>query len=296
MFKKKPPAIRRTPESSNPTKVFSYYSSRSGADTPRARYEPPSSQKRGLERLKHVPTAVALVVIVGSLLYASLLDTQPRIMISASETGKPLQRPVEVYEDFVAKQLSGSILNRSKLTINTEPITASLQREFPEVANAVVTIPLVGHRPVVHIAVSSPAFVLATTSGAYYLSADGVPLVRVADVAHQIEGLATVSDETGLSVTVGKQILPEDTVGFISEVIAQFKATNTPVERIILPLEANELQVRLPNQPYVIRFNTLEDARTQVGTFLAVKDRLEGSGQVPKEYIDVRVLERAYYK
>lgn len=297
MFKKKQYTGRRSNgEGSKPTKVFSYYSKRSGAETPRARYEPPDGQKRGLGRLKHVPTAIAVVVIVGSLLYASLLNTTPRIMIAASETGKPLQRPNEVYEEFVTKKLAGSIFNRSKLTINTEPIVSSLKREFPEVANAIVTIPLIGHLPIVHIAVSSPAFILATSNGAYYISEEGTPLVRVSDVEHQIEGLTTVSDETGLSVTVGEQILPADTVSFISEVIAQLNATNTPVDRVTLPLEANEIQIRLKDQPYVVRFNTLEDARTQVGTMLAVKQRLEGSGEAPKEYIDVRVVERAYYK
>lgn len=296
MFKKKQTPQRRTTNTDSSAPVFSYYSSRSGGETQRARYEPPAGQKRGLERLKHFPTALAIVIIVGSLLYASLLNTNPRVMIAASETGKPLQRPNEVYETFISKQLSESVLNRSKLTLNTEPIVTSLQREFPEVANAVITVPLIGHRPIVRIAVSSPAFILATNRGAYYINADGIPLVRVADVEHQIQGLTTVSDETGLSVTVGTQILPADTVSFISAVIAQLNATNTPVERISLPLEANEVQVRIQGQPYLVRFNTLEDPRKQVGTFLAVKNRLEGSGEIPKEYIDVRVVERAYYK
>lgn len=297
MFRKKSePELRRRPSGQEPARVFSYYSSRSGVDSQRARYEPAPSEGHGLGRFKHVPTALATVVIVGSLLYASVLDTMPRIMVVASENGKPLQRPNAVYEDYVAKQLAGSLLNRSKLTINTEPIAVSLSRQFPEVANAVITIPLIGHRPIVHVAVSSPAFILATSNGAYYISSSGVPLVRVADVVHQVDGIATVTDETGLTVTLGQQILPADTVSFISEIIGQFKATNTPFGQIVLPLEANELQARLPNLPYVVRFNTLEEARTQFGTFAAVKQRLEGSGESPKEYIDVRVVERAYYK
>ncbi len=276
--------------------VFSYYSNRSGADSERARYEPADSQRRGMDRLKHLPSLLALVVIVGCLFYASLLDTNPRVVVAASSTGKPLQRPTHVYEEYIAQQLKGSVTNRSKLTFNSDSVTSGLQRQFPEVANAIVTIPLLGHRPVVHIAVSSPAFILATTSGAYYISSDGKPLVRVSDVVNPLSNVTTVTDETNLPVTVGQQILPADTVAFISAVIAQFKATNTPVQSVVLPLEANELQVRVSGEPYVVRFNTLEDARVQVGTFLAVKQRLQGSGVVPKEYIDVRVPERAYYK
>lgn len=290
------PEQRRSPERPQTANVFSYYSSRSGGETQRARYEPPESEKRGLERLKHIPTVLALLVIIGSVLYASLLDSQPRVMIVASETGKPLQRPTDVYESFIRQELSRSSLNKSKLTINTEPLEQTLRKQFPEVASAAVTLPLMGHRPIVSIAVSSPAFVLATSGGAYYVSADGVPLVRVSDVQNPLKDIATVSDTSGLPVSVGKQVLPTETVNFISTVILQLNSTNTRFSSISLPLEANELHLQLTDKPYIVRFNTTEDARVQVGTLLAVKTRLEGSGEIPKEYIDVRVTERAYYK
>lgn len=276
--------------------VFSYYSSRSGADTERGRYEPPKTHRTGLERLKHLPTTMALIAIVGCVLYASVLNDQPRVMIAASTTGKPLQRPTKVYEDFISQQLGSSVMNKSKLTFNSQSVTEGLQKQFPEVANAIVTIPLIGHRPVVHIAVSSPAFILASTSGAYYVSADGKPLVKVSDVANPLPNMATVTDETNLPVTIGKQILPTDTVSFISGVVKQLQAAKTPIQSVTLPLEANELQVRIVGLPYMVRYNTLGDPRLQTGTFFAVKKRLEGSRDVPKEYIDVRVEERAYYK
>lgn len=295
MFRKKKDP-RRTPAQPQSGSVFSYYSSRSSPETQRGRFEPPATHKRGLERFKHAPSVIALVVIIASVFYASLLDSRPRIMIVASETGKPLQRPSSVYEDYVAGQLRKSIGNKFKFTINTTPLEQDLRKQFPEVASAAVTLPLLGHRPIVSIAVSSPAFILATSGGAYYISADGVPLVRVSDVQNPLEGIAVVSDETNLPITVGKQVLPSETVQFISTVIAQLNATNTPVKSILLPLEANELQVQLADQPYIVRMNTLEDAKIQVGTLLAVKNRLEANREIPKEYIDVRVVERAYYK
>lgn len=298
MFNKKKTEItERNPSANRPNApVFSYYSSRSGGDSERGRYEPPKTRKTGLERLKHLPTTVALIAIVGCVIYASVLNNHPRVMIAASTTGKPLQRPTKVYEEYITKQLNSSVMNKSKLTFNSNSVTEGLQKQFPEVANAIVTIPLVGHRPVVHIAVSSPAFILGSSSGAYYVSADGMPLVRVSEVANPLSNMITVTDETNLPVTIGKQILPTDTVSFITAVIKQLQATKTPIQSVTLPLEANELQVRIVNQPYVVRYNTLGDARTETGTFLAVKKRLEGSGEKPKEYIDVRVEERAYYK
>lgn len=297
MFTKKPKQPERNPANSRANApVFSYYSSRSGGEVERGRYEAPKTHRRGLERLKHLPTTLAVIAIVGCVLYASVLNNNPRIMIAASTTGKPLQRPNKVYEDYISKQLSSSVLNKSKLTFDSKSVTEGLQKQYPEVANAIVTIPIIGHRPVVHIAVSSPAFILASSSGAYYVSADGKPLVRVSEVANPLSNMITVTDETNLPVTIGKQILPMDTVTFIAGVIKQLQATKTPIQSVTLPLEANELQLRIVGEPYAVRYNTLGDPRVQTGTFLAVKKRLEGSGDKPKEYIDVRVEERAYYK
>lgn len=287
---------RRAPPARKSAAVFSYYSSRNESDVSRARYEPSAAQKTGIERLRHLPTVIALIVIVLCLGYTSLLNSSPRLIIVATESGKPLQRADSVYSGFITSEFEKSILNKSKLTFNAQPTVSALQKQFPEVDNAVVTLPFIGHRPVVHIAVSSPAFILATHSGAYYLSANGVPLVRVSEVKNQIQGLATVSDESNIPINPGQQALPTDTVSFITGLIQQLQATNTEIDSLSLPQAANEVQLRLKEQPYYVRFNTLQDARTQVGTFLAVKERLEGGKDQPKEYIDVRVEERAYYK
>lgn len=296
-FRKQPnETSRRNVPVRRPAEVFSYYSNRSAPDSARARYEVPSVQARTIGRLKHMPTILALVAIFAALAYASVLDTTPRVMVAANESGKQLQRDEAVYADFISSELKRSVFNKSKLTFDSKPLTKSLRKEFPEIDNAIVTIPLLGHRPVVHLAVSSPAFVLASQNGAYYLSAKGIPLVRVSEAKNQIHGLKTVSDQTNLPITVGQQVLPEDTVSFISELIQQFDATETGIESIILPLEANEVQVRLVGKSYFVRLNVLEDARTQVGTLLAVINRLTESREEPKEYIDVRVQERAYYK
>lgn len=276
--------------------VFSYHASRSSADVPRARHEQPQRSGMFMTRLVRLPMVFSIVLIVGCLLYVSLLNSNPRVMLVASASGKSLQRSETTYQSFIANELARSFTNKSKLTINAKSITTALQNKYPEVSSAVITLPLIGHRPIVYISVSSPALILATTSGAYYISQDGRPLVRVADVTNPVTGLTTVSDATGISITVGEQALPTNTVAFITEVLEQLKASNIPINQASLPLEANELEVRVSGQPYKVRYNLLGDAKLQTGTFLAVKSRLQGSGEVPHEYIDVRVASRAYYK
>lgn len=287
---------RRAPVSVQRTNVFSYHSNRSAPDSARGRYEVPADKRAGFERLKHMPTLIAGIVIVGTLLYASLVSSQPRVQVLASDAGQSLQRPNGTYAEFITKQLGGSAFNKSKLTFDAEPLVAALQKEFPEVDTAIVTLPLIGHRPIVKIAVSSPAFVLATSHGAYYVSDKGMPLVKVSDVAKQPRGVPTVTDETNLPIEPGKQVLPSDTVMFIAQLLAYLSSTKTPYDTVTLPLEANEVRVRPTGASYYVRFNVSGNARVQVGTYLATQHRLEEGRDHPKEYIDVRVEERAYYK
>lgn len=294
MFKKKQLPSRKTLPGST-TSVFSYYSSRSSSETARARYEPLNSGK-GFARLKHLPVVLALLVIVSTLVYASFLTVKPRVIIASTSNGKSLERSSDIYERHIAQELQKTPLNRSKLTFDAQPLTLSLRSQFPEVGGVAVTLPIIGQRPVVHIAVSSPAFILASTNGAYYMNNEGVALIRVADVKTPLDNLTTVSDTSGVPVTVGQQALPRKTVVFISSVIANMHALNAPIESLELSGEAHELKMQLPGKGYYVRLSSLRDARVQVGTLRAVENRLQSEKVLPEEYIDVRVEERAFYR
>ena len=66
---------------------------------------------------------------------------------------------------------------------------------------------------------------------------------------------------------------------------------------MVLPVGTSELDVKLTNQPYTVKFN-LESgtARQQAGTFLATQAKLQSQNVTPGQYVDVRVGGRAYYK
>jgi hypothetical protein len=86
-------------------------------------------------------------------------------------------------------------------------------------------------------------------------------------------------------------------VSFIKTVAAQLSAQHIGVKAMVLPPAADELDVYLAGQPFYGRFN-LETgtALQQTGTFVAVWRQLQGQGTTPRDYIDVRIDGRAYYK
>lgn len=301
LFKKqqniKPPV--RNPRAAQETQgpVFSYYSSRASGDARTARGQGSESQaasSRG--RWRYLPSYLALLALIISAGYVLSIDIRPRIVIDDNKTS--LLRDAQVYQQAGHALLASSPLNRSKVTIDTLSISRRLSEQFPEIERAVVTLPLMNRRPVITIRPSEPALLLSTRNGLYVINAKGQAILTASEagVSAPATGLPVVTDESGLEIELGKAVLPRHSVDFISGLQAQLSNKGLKIDTLTLPALADELHVRLESQPYFVKFNMATDVRIAAGTFMAVKERLERDGQIPDEYIDVRVEERAYYR
>lgn len=246
--------------------------------------------------LTYFPTIFAFLAILLSIGYVLSLDTNPRVTTPQDGRATILRDPI-VYQKAAQKILSSSLTSRSKITINTLAFNREMQRQFPEIQDIGVTLPLLGRRPVVTIQPATPSILLSSNAGLYVLDNRGRAILTASQATQPIiADLPLITDESGLNIEVGKSILPSQSIEFIQNVLAQLKAKQLKPESLTLPALANELHIRLEGLPYLVKLNTESDARVASGTFFAVKNRLENDGQMPTEYIDVRVEERAYYK
>jgi hypothetical protein len=287
----------RRPTDSNRTgaPVFSYAAQRlrTEENTVRVVHEPPAVRHNWFVRL---PTIISIGVILGSLLYATTLTTTPRIIAINNQGQTKLLRDEAYYEQAFSEVFGKSLLNHSKLSINTNQLARTIENEYPELHDVAISLPLLGRRPVVQITSSRPAFILLTASGSYLISEDGRVILNTNETSLKDAGLATVTDNTGLVVSKGEIAFPKDNVDFITTVLLQLKAKNITTESITLPPISNDLHIKLQGRPYFVKFNLQGSALEQTGALLAIEDRLKGDGNEPSEYIDVRVEDRAYIK
>jgi hypothetical protein len=245
--------------------------------------------------------AVSAVILVVALAADSLFLTRnPAIVVHEQADGKQLLlRSQDTYQEAARAVLLGSLANTTKLTINTSKVAAELQKQFPELAEVSVVLPVIGRQPVVHIQTARPALLLASsrTGGVFLLDDSGRAVMDAAKVTDAVkQHLPVIQDQSGLSVTVGGSALPGDNVSFITEVIGQLAAKSIQISSMVLPAGASELDIRVGGAPYVIKFNLKGDARAEAGAFLAVKQQLGRENKTPGSYIDVRVENKAYYK
>ncbi len=227
------------------------------------------------------------VVLAGQLL---LLTPNSKVEL-LSEGNETSVGDVSVYQSTVDQLLASQLLNRSKITVDTHGITKALKQKHPEVETAVITVPWVGSQPTVHISLSAPVFVLQQGSSRFVLSRSGY----VVGTAASDVDLPLIVDETNEPVSVGTQLLPPSHVRFIQVVAYQLQQANIGVKNFALPSgKVYELDARLNDKRYILRFNFEEDAMQQSGAAIATLEQLGSTS--PEQYIDLRVPGRVYYK
>lgn len=306
LFKrKKPEPSRRTPTASGRSTVFSYYS-QSNTRTAKApdetrRLQPTESVSLGGDKhrtlIANLPLIIAVGVLVICIIYNTTLSTDAQVITNTVTSEKAsFLRSKQAYQDGVDEAMRQSILSRSKLTIDTQSIVDNLTKQFPELADVSVSLPLIGRRPVVQLQATKPALVLVSGERAYILDDRGIVLMDSKDFDGDSKSLLVVNDQSGLEIKQGTAALPQEQVVYLQELHRQLEAGKASVKQITLPARAQEVRVSFDAIPYDGKFLFGTDSRVAAGSFLATKRYLSRKGITPAEYIDVRLEERAYYK
>ncbi len=297
-FKRKPKVTDR--QSSARQASFSYYKSGVSPDT-----TPSSTERRSRERIVAKPknnrsykgpayAFLALIILVLGTL-GSYIDTN---MIRFSKTRDT--EYVKSNDEYIAgirTILNENLTNRSKLTIDTRNVAARIREVYPEFSNVDINIPLIGTSPSVRASIDEAVLVIDDGSSYNYVSIKGRVIGKMGKDASVAEGLAVIYDSSTLPINLGDSYLASEEIEFITNLRAQAASTSTEIESITLPAVPRELHVRFISFPGIyIKFYTGGDANLQFGTYRAVEKHLTEEGKKPKEYIDVRVEERAFSK
>jgi hypothetical protein len=250
-----------------------------------------TEQKRALwQRLRLVPTLIAVGAILLSVVYSTTLTTTPGIIFAGDQS---VYHSIAEYKLGISKILTSSIMNKSKLTINATATEQAIVKVFPELDVVKLGLPIVGRRPTVTLHVRKPALILTTRTNSFVLDSNGKAVATTTQLISSITGsLLTAQDQSGLALRVGDQALTSETMDFIANIQAQLTAKSLTIAGLTLPRGGNQIDVRIKDVGYYIKTDSSGDARVQIGDFLAAKE----SGTVPVEYMDVRVEEKVFYK
>jgi cell division septal protein FtsQ len=287
----------------SPPRTFSYRARRSDEETNTGRqlgrkFLKPAGNRLGNYWLQRFGLAILLVATAVALVNALTLSSQAKVMTLATSSSRPFLRPAADYQAAADQLLHSSVWDHNKITFDAAKFERQMLKQFPELASASVTVPLLAHRPVVYVQPAQPALVLNASNGSFVIDASGKAVVSAnSSTARNLPTLPPLNDQSGLSAKLHEQALPKADVSFIQTVLAELAAKQFSVSDMALPASSSELDVHIKGQPYLVKFNLQSrDPRGQAGTFLAAIASLHRQNVTPAKYVDVRVPGRAYYQ
>lgn len=270
---------------------YAYYNSQ--------RHEPNSKPLEVSEehhsRLRLLPSLIAVLVIVGSILYSLTLSSAPNIELVDSQVSA--YRPMQEYQAYASGLISGSLMQQTKLTVNSGEIESKMLDHFPELNGAAMRLPVLGRKPTMTLSIRTPELLISNLTNLFVLDHNGRVVALAKDVEPEtLTGLKTVKDESGIELNLGSQAVTSGTVDFIKEIEHQLADKQLEIDTVTLPKSANELHIKLKDTSYFIKMDIAGDARLQSGSYLAVREELARNKITPSQYVDVRVEEKAFYQ
>lgn len=277
--------------------AFSYYTSRepreraSTAPTSRRTETPhPKKTDTQITLLRRLTRWVTMLLVALLVLGATTLSGTAKVTFTGNTDAMNADEKTQYVEDVNAI-IGAGILNKFKLTVNPQGIARELKKRHPEFQNISVVVPVLTRELYVTASLSEPVARTQIQGQTYGIDANGflIGSSGVTDV------LPLLVDESGLVPELGAQLLPKSTMNSIYTITTQLTASSTPVNYIVLQKDTPyELTVYLTGKGYRVRFNTKADAMQQSGALIATLKHLDATQ--PKEYIDVRVPGRVYFK
>jgi cell division septal protein FtsQ len=198
------------------------------------------------------------------------------------------------YQTAIENQLR-QLNNRNKITFNENAIVSKLQKQFPEIANIQVELPVFSQQPTFRLAVGEPKFLINSHGTSFVINANGTAAATIAQLP-KLKNLASIDDQSGFNIQTGGQVLSTASVSFIDSLLAECKRANIPIASLALPSQPQEIYLHTKDQPYFVKFYLGGDAVSQTGQFLAARQHFLETKQPPSQYLDVRISGKVFYK
>lgn len=247
----------------------------------RPQYEAP---KRQLHLLSYARPTLVILLFIG-LLYAVLFS--PLFRVTKLAVGGNSQLSTQTITGELNTILDSSALGRNSLFMSTSRLEKQLGARLNTLSRVTVSRTLFGglnvrveeHRPAIRWKSSSSVFVLSTDGRAY------------AEATASDKNLPIVEDSTNLPVEIGSKVVPASFVAFTTSLKQQFAGLKLGIISISVPATTNELYVKT-DKGYETKLDTtrsIEDQLIDLKAVLAKK-------VTPKEYVDLRIAGRVFYK
>ncbi|HSH31343.1 MAG TPA: FtsQ-type POTRA domain-containing protein, partial [Candidatus Saccharimonadales bacterium] len=182
-------------------------------------------------------------------------------------------------------------LSRNLLTLGMAPLESDLQQAEYRLKEVAVKRRW-PNGLVIEVAERQTALAWKSGNQLFVIGSDGTAIAS----ADQQAKLPIVTDRANLPVKVGDKVAPARFVAFCLELLEQLpRRTGLQVTSLQVPESTSELHA-ITNKGYLIKLDTTRGVGDEVTDLVNVLAALTKLGKTPREYIDLRVEHKAYYR
>jgi hypothetical protein len=201
------------------------------------------------------------------------------------------------YEKIASSLISKNSFFNQSWSLDKERYKNDIKAEFPEVSavNVKSRIPFSGKIQLI-FSFRQPLFVWKDSGGEVrFIDKSGVVFNKNLTKVNG-DKLITILDDSGLVFKSGSTALSQKTTEIIGDLPAQLKSLYPAgISKVTIPVSVREIRVFPKNKNYYIKFSTERELNSQVGELTTLMKYLNNKDTV-KQYIDVRLEKKAYYK
>lgn len=231
-----------------------------------------------------------VVIVVALIALLVVLGNFTRIQKIQVEGNKNLNS-VHI-QQMVEEGMKGQWFGDNIVLVQTGSIGDYLQKHEPAIKSATISRGD-NHTLKVVIQERQPTLNWRSGNSLYLLDSDGT-VIGPSQGAYE-KSLPTIIDGSSLPVEEGKRVAPAGFITFASQVATQLPGVGVEVAAMTVPETTSELMVKT-NKGYTIKLDTTRSIAGEVSDLQAVLKELERAKKTPKEYIDLRIENKAYYK
>lgn len=247
--------------------------------------------------------SLAKLVIVVGLLFGVVNLLKFDSVIFNSTSGSLQQSDNNYLQNISADYLSG--VNSFRPFFNKQDYRNNIVENTTFISDASVKTSLFNTKIVVTVEEKVPVYKFKTSflpedGKSFWLAGDGT-MIELDDSQSTENSFGSssvvIEDNSGVDYKVGEPVLSIDQLEYIkqSEILFDLEG-RFQVDRVVFEDGPRELRYHFSNIPYYILVSTERPASVLVDDLKKVLTSIESRGIVVSEYIDLRVVDKAFYK
>lgn len=229
------------------------------------------------------------LIVLLLLAYALVVSPKPQVGLNSKA-----YHTEEEYRSAAIPALS-AFKNRNKLSFDGSNVIDELKIKYPEIIDGEVDLPVFGHQPKIILQIAAPKLFLNSQGTDFVIDSEGRAVAKKIAMP-DVKGLPLVIDQTGYVISQGESVLSASEVAFVNQLVKQCKKSDIPISSIILPAKAMEMDLKTGDRSYFVKFHLAGEPVVQIGQFIAARGQFDKKHIKPKQYLDVRVAGKVYYK